>query len=60
MHFFLLIILQKDTFSPSVVSPLISEDVRDAVLFILISNHTDIRSQVEKMRKGRDIVISPL
>lgn len=48
----LLIILQKDTFLSAVVNPLISEDVRDSALFIVIINYTDIRNQVEKTRKG--------
>lgn len=48
----LLIILQKDTSLSAVVNPLISEDVRDSALFIVIINYTDIRNQVEKTRKG--------
>lgn len=36
----------------AVVNPLISEDVKDSVVLILFINNTDIRNQVEKMRKG--------
>lgn len=48
----LLIILQKDAFLSAVVNPLISEDVRYSVLFIVIINYNSIRNQVEKTRKG--------
>jgi len=50
--FLLQIIPQNDTFSPSVVNLFIFEEVRDAVLFIFITNYTNIRNQVEKMREG--------
>lgn len=36
----------------AVVNPLVSEDVKDSVVLILFINYTDIRNQVEKMRKG--------